>query len=81
MNDYRCRVSEEELAYDHAQVEITPEMEREARRDRFGAMMLEVTLMTEELFRNKNFDPDEQDLHALEHLHGELEYYKEVKKL
>ena len=77
----RCRVSEEELAHDHAQVEITPETEREARRDRFGAMMLEVTMMAEVLFRDKNFEPDEDDLYALEHLHNELKYYEKVKKL
>lgn len=81
MTDHRCRVSEDELAHDHAQVEITPEMEREARRDRFGAMMLEVTMMAEVLFRDKNFEPDEDDLYALEHLHNELKYYEKVKKL
>ena len=75
-----CRISEEDARdpyFDGVQVDV----EREARRDRFGAMMLEVTLMTEELFRDKNFEPDEDDLYALEHLHGELEYYKKVKKL
>ena len=77
----RCRVSEEELAHDHAQVEITAEDEREEARDSFGAMMLEVTLMTEKLFRDKNFQPDEDDLYALEHLHSELKYYERVKKL
>jgi len=76
----RCRISEEDARdpyFDGVQVDV----EREARRDRFGAMMLEVTMMVEVLFRDKNFEPDEDDLYALEHLHGELEYYKKVKKL
>ena len=75
-----CRISEEDARdpyFDGVQVDV----EREARRDRFGAMMLEVTMMVEVLFRDKNFEPDEDDLYALEHLHGELEYYKKVKKL
>ncbi len=75
-----CRISEEDARdpyFDGVQVDV----EREARRDRFGAMMLEVTMMVEVLFRDKNFQPDEDDLYALEHLHGELEYYKKVKKL
>ena len=76
----RCRISEEDARdpyFDGVEVDV----EREARRDRFGAMMLEVTMMVEVLFRDKNFEPDEDDLYALEHLHGELEYYKKVKKL
>ena len=81
MNDYRCRVSEDELAYDHAQIEITPEMEREDMRDKFGAMMLKVAEMAEVLFRDKNFKPDEDDYYALQHLYGELKYYEKVKKL
>jgi hypothetical protein len=81
MNDYRCRVSEEELAHDHAQVEITPEMEREEARDKFGGALLEVTLMTEKLFRDKNFEPDYDDLEAVKHLHQCLSYYEAVRKI
>ena len=81
MNDYRCRVSEDELAHDHAQVEITPEMEREEARDKFGAALLEVTLMTEKLFRDKNFEPDYDDLEAVLHLHQCLSYYEAVRKI
>jgi hypothetical protein len=77
----RCRVAEDELAHDHAQVEITPEMEREEARDKFGALMLQVAEMVEVLFRDENFKPDEDDLHALEHLNSELKYYEKVKKL
>ena len=76
----RCRISEED-ARDPYFDGVGVDVEREARRDRFGAMMLEVTMMVEVLFRDKNFEPDEDDLYALEHLHGELEYYKKVKKL
>ena len=81
MNDYRCRVSEDELAHDHAQVEITPEMEREEVRGNFGAYLLEVTLMTEKLFRDKNFEPDYDDCEAVLHLHQCLSYYEAVRKI
>jgi hypothetical protein len=76
----RCRVSEED-ARDPYFDGTEPDIDVGEVRDRFGALMLEVTLMTEKLFRDKNFEPDEDDLSALEHLHSELKYYEKVKKL
>ena len=80
MNDYRCRVSEEDARDSHFDG-TEPDIDVGEVRDRFGAMMLEVTLMTEKLFRDSKFEPDEDDLSALEHLHNELKYYEKVKKL
>ena len=80
MNDYRCRVSEEELAHDHAQVEITPEMEREEARDKFAALWLQAVEMAGVLFQDKRFQPDTDDIEALQHLHEQLSYYEKVKK-
>jgi len=76
----RCRVSEEDARDPHLDG-IEPDIDVGEVRDRFGAMMLEVTLMTEKLFRDSKFEPDEDDLYALEHLHSELKYYERVKKL
>ena len=76
----RCRISEED-ARDPYFDGVDTDVDIGEVRDKFGAMMLEVTMMVEVLFRDKNFEPDEDDLYALEHLHGELEYYKKVKKL
>ena len=78
MNDYRCRVSEEDARASHFDGN-EPDIDVGEVRDRFGAMMLEVTMMTEMLFRDKNFEPDEDDLSALEHLYNELKYYEKVK--
>jgi len=72
----RCRVSEEDARDPHLDG-IEPDIDVGEVRDRFGAMMLEVTLMTEKLFRDSKFEPDEDDLYALD----ELKYYERVKKL
>ena len=75
-----CRISEEDARdpyFDGVEVDV----DVRGVRDKFGAMMLEVTMMAEVLFRDKNFEPDEDDLYALEHLHNELKYYEKVKKL
>jgi regulator of sirC expression with transglutaminase-like and TPR domain len=71
----RCRVSEDELAHDHAQVEITPEMEREEAREEFEALMEKVTNMAEVLLQDWRFHPDYDDLEAVKHLHQHLNYY------
>jgi len=76
----RCRVSEEDARDPHLDG-IEPDIDVGEVRDRFDAMMLEVTMMTEKLFRDSKFEPDEDDLYALEHLHSELKYYEKVKKL
>ena len=76
----RCRVSEED-AKDTYFDGIDTDVDVGEVRDKFGAMMLAVTMMTEVLFRDKNFEPDEDDLYALEHLHNELKYYEKVKNL
>ena len=81
MTDYRCRVSEDELAHDRAQVEITPEQEREEARDRFAALMLQVAEKAEVLFKDWRFQPDTDDMEALEHLHEQLSYYEAVRKI
>lgn len=75
-----CRVSEEDARDSHFDGK-EPDIDVAEVRDRFGAMMLEITLMTELLFRDSNFEPDEDDLSALEHLHNELKFYEKVKKL
>jgi len=81
MTDYRCRVSEDELAHDHAQVEITPEMEREEAREEFETLMEKVTDMVEILFQDWRFQPDYDDLEAIRHLHQHLRYYEAVRKI
>ena len=83
MNDYRCRVSEYELAHDHAQVEIDDNAvddSANSRRDRFASLLYNVTLMSDILFENNSFIPDDDDLNAVQFLHNELKYYEKVKK-
>lgn len=75
-----CRISEEDARDSHLDGKEF-DIDVGEVRDRFGAMMLEVTMMTEMLFRDSKFEPDEDDLSALEHLHSELKYYEKVKKL
>ena len=68
MNDYRCRVSEDELAHDHAQVEITPEMEREdaqSRREQFKELLEELTTDTAFMLKRPDWSPDEDDIEML----------------
>lgn len=77
----RCRVSEEELAHDHAQIEITPEMEREEAREEFETLMEKVTDMAEVLLQDWRFQPDYDDLEAVKHLHQHLSYYEAVRKI
>ena len=81
MTDHRCRVSEDELAHDHAQVEITPEMEREEARDKFGALMLQAAETAEILFQDWRFQPDTDDIEAIQHLNEQLSYYEAVRKI
>jgi len=76
----RCRVSEDELAHDHAQIEITPEMEREAAREEFETLLEKVTDMAEVLLQDWCFQPDSDDLEAVKHLHQHLSYYEAVRK-
>jgi hypothetical protein len=83
MNDYRCRVSEDELAHDHAQVEIyetAVDDSANGRRARFESLLYKVTLMSDILFENNSFIPDDDDLNAVQFLHNELKYYDKVKK-
>ncbi len=83
MNDYRCRVSEEELAHDHAQVEIDENAvddSADGRRARFESLLYNVTLMSDILFENNSFIPDDVELYAVQYLHDELKYYEKVKK-
>jgi len=75
----RCRVSEED-ARDPYFDGTEPDIDVGEVRDRFGALMLEVTLMTEKLFRDKNFEPDTDDIEAIQHLHQQLSYYEAVRK-
>ena len=75
-----CRISEEDRGDSHFDGN-EPDVDVGEVRDRFGAMMLEVTMLTERLFRDSAFEPDEEDIDALEHLHNELKYYEKVKKL
>ncbi len=77
----RCRVSEDELAHDHAQTEITPEMEREEARDKFAALWLQVAETVERLFQVEWFQPDTDDIEAIQHLHEQLSYYEAVRKI
>ncbi len=83
MNDYRCRVSEEELAHDHEQVEIDENAVDDSangRRARFESLLYNVTLMSDRLFENNSFTPDDDDINAVQFLHNELKYYEKVKK-
>ena len=83
MTDYRCRVSEDELAHDHAQTEIDENAVNDSangRRDRFASLLYNVTLMSDILFENNSFIPDDDDLNAVQFLHNELKYYEKVKK-
>jgi len=83
MNDYRCRVSEDELAHDHEQVEIDENVVDDTangRRDRFASLLYNVTLMSDILFENNSFIPDDVELYAVQYLHDELKYYEKVKK-
>ena len=79
MSDYRCRVSEDELAHDHAQIEITAEDEREEARQEFLRFFRQTANMAETLLQDKRFQPDYDDLEAVKHLHEQLSYYKAVK--
>jgi hypothetical protein len=83
MNDYRCRVSEDELAHDHAQVEITPEMEREdaqSRREQFKELLEELTTDTAFMLKRPNWSPDEDDIEMLLTIQEELYWYASVTK-
>ena len=83
MTDYRCRVSEEELAHDHAQVETDEtavDDSANGRRARFESLLYNVTLMSDRLFENNSFTPDDDDINAVQFLHNELKYYEKVKK-
>lgn len=80
MNINGCRVSEEDARDSHFDG-TEPDIDAGEVRDRFGALMLEVTLMTERLFSDKNFEPDEDDFAALDNLAIQLKYYEKVKKL
>jgi len=80
----RCRVSEEDKTdpyFDGAEDITDPCSGGLDVRDSFTVMLHEVTALTELLFRDKNFRPDEDDIAALSHLHDELKYYEKVKKL
>lgn len=78
MNDYRCRVSEEELAHDHAQVEITSEREWEdaqSRREQFKELLDELTTDTDFMLKRPNWSPDEDDIETLLTIQEELYWY------
>jgi len=79
----RCRVSEDELAHDHEQVEIDENAvddSADGRRDRFASLLYNVTLMSDILFENNSFIPDDVELYAVQYLHDELKYYeKDIK--
>ena len=79
----RCRVSEDELAHDHEQVEIDENAVDDSangRRARFESLLYNVTLMSDRLFENNSFTPDDDDINAVQFLHNELKYYEKVKK-
>ena len=87
MNDYRCRVCEEELAHDHAQMEITPEMEREmeredaqSRRVHFKELLEELTKDTAFMLKRSNWSPDEDDIEMLLAIQEELSWYASITK-
>lgn len=77
----RCRVREDELAHDHAQVEITAEDEREEARQEFLRFFRQTANMAEILLQDKRFQPDYDDLEAVKHLHEQLSYYEAVKRI
>lgn len=79
----RCRVSEDELAHDHAQIEIDEtavDDTANGRRDRFASLLYNVTLMADILLENNSFIPDDDDFNAVQYLHNELKYYDKVRK-
>ena len=83
MNDYRCRVSEEELAHDHAQVEITPEMEREdaqGRRAQFKELLEQLIKDADFMLNRPKWSPDEDDIEMLLTIQEELYWYASVTK-
>jgi hypothetical protein len=83
MNDYRCRVSEEELAHDHAQVEITPEMEWEdaqGRRAQFKELLEELIKDADFMLNRPKWSPDEDDIDMLLTIQEELYWYASVTK-
>ena len=87
MNDYRCRVSEEELAYDHAQIEITPEMQREMEEEDSQGRRAEFKELLEQLIKDADFmlnrlewSPDEDDIEMLETIQDTLYWYASVTK-
>ncbi len=87
MNDYRCRVSEEELAHDHAQVEITPEMEREreaedpwSRRAQFKELLEQLIKDADFMLNRPKWSPDEDDIEMLETIQDTLHWYASVTK-
>jgi hypothetical protein len=55
-------------------------MEREEARDKFGALMLQAAEMAEILFQDWRFQPDTDDIEAIQHLHQQLSYYEAVRK-
>lgn len=87
MNDYRCRVSEEELAYDHAQIEITPEMQREmeeedsqGRRAQFKELLEQLIKDADFMLNRPKWSPDEEDIDMLLTIQEELYWYATVTK-
>ena len=87
MNDYRCRVSEDELAHDHAQVEITPEMEREmeaedaqSRRAQFKELLEQLIKDADFMLNRPKWSPDEDDIEMLLTIQEELYWYASVTK-
>jgi len=83
MNDYRCRVSEEELAHDHAQTEITPEMEREdaqSRRAQFKELLEQLIKDADFMLNRPKWSPDEDDIEMLLTIQEELYWYASVTK-
>ena len=87
MNDYRCRVSEEELAHDHAQAEITPEMEREmeaedaqSRRAQFKELLEQLIKDADFMLNRPKWSPDEDDIEMLETIQDTLHWYASVTK-
>ena len=83
MNEYRCRVSEEELAHDHAQTEITPEMEREdaqSRRAQFKELLEQLIKDADFMLNRPKWSPDEDDIEMLLTIQEELYWYASVTK-
>ncbi len=75
MNDYRCRVSEDELAHDHEQVEITAEDERDAAREDIELLALDINEAIFQLLRNKDWQPDSDDIESAETLYNCLRWH------